>query len=47
VRIEYGLLAAQLFSIKAQKLSRDRLVTKEGVRYAMQLGMLRRSYMLL
>ncbi len=45
-KTEYGVLAAQLFSIKAQKLSRDRLLTKEELRYAMQMGILERNYIL-
>jgi hypothetical protein len=40
-KTEYGVLAAQLFSIKAQKLSTDRLLTKEELRYAIYMGILK------
>jgi hypothetical protein len=39
-RTEYGVLAAHLFSVKAQKIDQDRLVTKDELRYAMQKGMI-------
>lgn len=36
--MEYGLLAAHLFSRKAQKLSETRLVTEEELEYVMKKG---------
>jgi hypothetical protein len=45
-KMEYGVLAAQLFSIKAQKLSKDSLLTKEELRYAMTIGMSQRNIIL-
>jgi hypothetical protein len=37
-KTEYGLLAAHLFSRKAQKLSETRLVTEEELEYVMRKG---------
>ena len=42
-RTEYGVLAAHLFSVKAQKIAKDRLLTKDELCYAMQKGMVKQQ----